>query len=152
MSNLSISYSVKRLQDIKFSTLTLHKKIMYQTCGKAYSKFENYKTAKSRGKMHIRQFNANIYLRYGGEVDVNAKMHCFVFRAFIFFLRSENLSTIGRFVLCAVRRSMNIVVTTFHLATALDCYLVCFSPSILPPRVTVMEVIKHYRRHCSKDH
>ena len=52
----------------------------------------------------------------------------------------------------AIRCSMSIVVTTFHLATALDCYLVRFSPSTLPPRVTLMEVIKHYRRHCSKDH
>ena len=47
---------------------------------------------------------------------------------------------------------MNIVVTTFHLATVLDCYLVCFFPSTLLPWETLMEVITHYRRHCSKDH
>ena len=56
-----------------------------------------------------------------------------------------------------VRRPMqhkllNIVVTTFHVATAEDCYLVYFSPSTLPPLVALMKVTKQYRRHFSKDH
>ena len=34
----------------------------------------------------------------------------------------------------------------------MDRYLVCISPSILLPWVILMEVVEHYRRHCSKDH
>ena len=37
---------------------------------------------------------------------------------------------------------MNIVITTFHIVTALDCYLVCFSSSTLPPWVTLMDITK----------
>ena len=64
---MSISYSVKRLQDIKFctGTLTSQKKIIHQASGKVYYKFENYPNCQKStvGKTYTRQFNANSYQR-----------------------------------------------------------------------------------------
>ena len=56
---MSISHSVKRLQDIKFSTLTLQEKLSIKQAGT----LKITQTAKSRGKTYTRQFNANIYQR-----------------------------------------------------------------------------------------
>ena len=60
---MSISYSVKRLQDIKFSTQTLQEKLSIKQAGRPTPNLKITQTAKSRGKTYSRQINANIYQR-----------------------------------------------------------------------------------------
>ena len=60
---MSIFYSAKRLEDIKFSTLTLQEKLSIKHAGRPIPNLKITQTAKSRGKTYTRQFNANIYQR-----------------------------------------------------------------------------------------
>ena len=62
---MSISHSVKRLQDIKFCTgsLTSQRKIYIKLAGSSTINLKITQTAKSLGKTNTRQFNANSYQR-----------------------------------------------------------------------------------------
>ena len=62
---MSISYSVKRLQDIKLSigTLTSQKRLYIKLAGGSTTNLKITQTAESLGKTYTRQFNANSYQR-----------------------------------------------------------------------------------------